>query len=67
MFLTDDELRELTGYVTAAGFVRWLDARGWRYERNRAGKVIVSRSHAEAMMGGAVEKAPRPKFDAIGG
>lgn len=67
MFLTDAELRELTGYVTAAGFVRWLDARGWRYERSRAGKVIVSRSHAEAMMGGGAPKAPGPKFEAIGG
>lgn len=67
MFLTDDELRELTGYVSAAGFIRWLDARGWRYERNRAGKVIVSRSHAETMMGGATPKAPQPKFNAIGG
>ena len=67
MFLTDAELRELTGYVTAAGFVRWLDARGWRYERSRAGRVIVSRSHAESMMGGGAPKAAGPKFEAIGG
>lgn len=67
MFLTDDELRELTGYVSAAGFARWLDARGWRYEKSRAGKVIVSRAHAEAMMGGQAPKVAGPKFEAIGG
>lgn len=67
MFLTDDELRALTGYQSAAGFVRWLDARGWRYERSRVGKVIVSRAHAEAMMGGGAPKAPGPNFAAIGG
>lgn len=67
MFLTDAELRELTGYVTAAGFARWLAARGWRFERNRAGKVIVSRAHAEAMLGGGKAKPPEPKFAAIGG
>lgn len=58
MFLTDAELRELTGYVTAAGFARWLAARGWRFERNRAGKVIVSRAHAETMLAGGEPKAP---------
>lgn len=66
MFLTDEELRTLTGYVTAAGFVRWLDAHGWRYERNRGGKVIVSRSHAEVMLGGAATRPQEPNYKALG-
>lgn len=67
MFLTTAELERLTGYVVPAAQARWLDERGWRYERNRAGLVIVSRAHAEAMMGGAAPKVAGPKFEAIGG
>lgn len=57
MFLTPADLVQLTGYKSPAGQVRWLDARGWRYERDRAGRVIVSRAYAEAMMAGG--QAPR--------
>jgi hypothetical protein len=67
MFLTHAELEALTGYLIPAGQARWLETRGWRFERNRAGKVIVSRSYAEMMMGGSAPKAPEPKFGAIGG
>ncbi|MBK8916394.1 MAG: DUF4224 domain-containing protein [Phycisphaerales bacterium] len=67
MFLTDDELTELTGYKSAAGFARWLDARGWRYERNRAGRVIVLRSYAARMMGDGEPRQMEPRFGAIGG
>lgn len=65
MFLTDLELQDLTGYVTAAGQVRWLEARGWRYERNRGGRVIVSRAYAESMLGGSAPKVPEPNFAAV--
>lgn len=67
MFLTDDELRDLTGYQTPAGFARWLDSRGWRYERARGGRVIVSRHYAETMMGGGSQRVAQPNFAAIGG
>lgn len=66
MFLTDLELRKLTGYVLPGAQVRWLRDRGWRFERNRAGRVIVSRSHAERMLGGAAPKGPEPNFAALG-
>lgn len=66
MFLGEGELVILTGYVTPAGQARWLEARGWRFERNRAGKVIVSRAHAELMMGGAAARQePEPNFAAL--
>lgn len=68
MFLTEDELRTLTGYLVPAAQARWLEERGWRYERNRAGKVIVSRAHAEEMLGHTNPVAAyTPKFGAIGG
>ncbi len=65
MFLTDAELHKLTGYVAPAAQARWLEERGWRFERNRAGRVIVSRAHAESMMGGAAPRVAGPKFEAI--
>ena len=68
MFLTPADLQTLTGYKTAAGHARWLDERGWRYERDRAGRVIVSRGYAETMMaGGVAPRAAQPNFGAIGG
>lgn len=67
MFLTESDLEDLTGYKAPAWQARWLEERGWRFERNRAGKVIVSKAHAEKMMGGASPKGPAPKFNAIGG
>ena len=67
MFLTNEQLKKLTGYETPAGFARWLDARGWRYERNRRGEVVLLTSYMEAMMGNAPARVAGPKFEAIGG
>lgn len=66
MFLTDPELQQLTGYVLPAAQARWLTTRGWRFERNRGGRVIVLRSYAERMLGGAGPKEPEPNFAALG-
>ena len=67
MILSDDELVALTDYELPAYQARWLEERGWRFERGASGKVKVSRAHFEAMMGGGAPKAPSPKFNAIGG
>ncbi len=68
MFLTPADLEQLTGYKSPSGHARWLDARGWRYERDRAGRVIVSRAYAETMMaGGQAPRVAQPNFAAIGG
>lgn len=58
MFLTDDEIHKLTGYLLPAYQCRWLDGRGWRYERAASGRPIVLRKHAEAMLSGD-EAAPK--------
>lgn len=65
MFLTAPELAQLTGYRMPAHQARWLETRGWRFERNRAGLVIVLRSYAEAMMGGGKARSPEPRFDRL--
>lgn len=50
MFLTQDELSELTGYQLPAWQARWLVAHGWRFERSATGRPIVSRAHAESQL-----------------
>ena len=70
LFLTRDELIELTGYKSAALQCRWLAARGWVFERNAANRPIVGRAYANARLGcGGESDAPaqtiRPNFAAL--
>lgn len=68
MFLTPAELEQLTGYKTPAGHAKWLDARGWRFERQRAGGVVISRAYVETMLAGGTAPRPgQPNFAAVGG
>lgn len=67
MFLTPSDLEQLTERRMPAAQARWLDARGWHYERGANGGVKVLRSYAEAMMGQATPKVAAPNFGAIGG
>lgn len=69
-FLTEEEMRELTGRVLHKRQREWLQAAGWKFTTNAAGRPIVSRAHMEAMLGGAsIDTAEprmhRPNFDAI--
>ncbi|UCV01733.1 DUF4224 domain-containing protein [Dechloromonas denitrificans] len=51
MFLTKEEVRELTGYVRSADQCRWLEKRGWKFERNAiTGRPVVLRKHVEEML-----------------
>jgi hypothetical protein len=67
VFLTPADLEQLTGYKVPAKQAAWLEERGWRFVRNAAGRVMVSRAHAEAMLGGSAPKVAGPDFAAIGG
>lgn len=51
MFLTDDELFELTGYKSAQKQVKWLINRGWVYQLNRIGRPKVDREYCRSKMG----------------
>lgn len=63
MFLSDDELLELTGYRRNADRCRWLSDRHWKFERNAiTGRPVVSRTYAESMLSGAVVKI-EPKLN----
>lgn len=51
MFLSDDDLIELTGYQKPAMQRKWLIARGWPFEENASGRPRVLRAYVEQQMG----------------
>ena len=76
MFLTDEELQELTGFQRRHKQREWLSAEGYPYELNGAGKPRVLRAEVERRLstastggqGGAhatSRRRPRPNFAAL--
>ncbi len=67
IFLTADELVELTGYKAAKFQVEWLRARGWRFELNRVGRPKVDREYYRSKMGniGAPAETVGPNWAAL--
>lgn len=62
MFLTKEEVHELTGYVRSADQRKWLKTRGWKFEISRLGRPVVLRIHVEEMLSLAAKKEPaRPE------
>lgn len=63
MFMTDEELFELTGYRRNSDRCRWLEERGWKFERSAVtGRPVVSRSYAESKLSGTAVKV-EPKLN----
>lgn len=52
LFLSRDELSQLTGYDSPKHQFRWLISRGWIIEINRKKEPVVLRSYAEKRLGG---------------
>lgn len=50
-FLSATELAELSGRKTPSAQKRWLDAQGWRFIENAAGRPIVNRQYCRWRMG----------------
>lgn len=51
MFLTDDHLRDLTGYVMPSAQKRWLAKNGWEFAISGFGRPRVLRAYAEQRLG----------------
>ena len=51
MFITHQELVELTGYKAPHCQARWLDRNRWRYVLNRHNEPRVAREHFAERMG----------------
>lgn len=75
LFLTADELAELTGFRSARGQARWLDKNRWRYAVTGSGKPRVTRDYFGSRVGAAASAASlagaalapeQPNFAAIG-
>ena len=64
IFLSVEEIRELTGYRHSSGQCRWLSSHGWQFEISRIGRPIVGRDYARQKTGlvlgasGAPERRP---------
>lgn len=67
MFLSEDDLHDLTGYVRAHEQKRWLIRHGLQFVENAAGHPRVLKSVVEAKLGGASVKPTRrgPNLGAI--
>lgn len=67
MFLTPDELRDLTGRRQAARQIEWLRRYGWRFAVSAAGAPRVARAYFDKRMAGTetAEPSNQPDFAAI--
>uniref|UniRef100_UPI00403FA267 DUF4224 domain-containing protein n=1 Tax=Herbaspirillum sp. DW155 TaxID=3095609 RepID=UPI00403FA267 len=74
IFLTNDELRELTGYAYCSHQILWLRNHNWKFEVSGQRRPKVARAYFELRMLGkdvqsrslVVEDLKRPNFSAIG-
>jgi hypothetical protein len=73
MFLTVDELRELTGYVYNSRQIDWLRRHNWKFEVTAQMRPKVARSFFESRLGMStprqtvemVSPVVRPNFQAL--
>ena len=68
IFLSADELRELTGYRRPHDQTRWLEVNAWVFELNGNRRPVVARKYTEAKLGYGGDATPelyKPNFDAI--
>lgn len=73
MFLTDQELKELTGYAFRSRQILWLRKNNWKFEVTAQLKPKVAKSYFEMRLGFGVlnqdtklsENVLRPNFNAL--
>lgn len=65
MFLSAEEIKELTGYTYKAKQKQWLVESGYKFSVRRDGFPCVLRTHVERVLGGLItSKANQPQPDA---
>jgi hypothetical protein len=73
LFLTPDELAELTGRTASASQRKWLEANGYRFAVNANNRPVVARDYLLTRLGVTVAAGvelsaaatPRPNFAAL--
>ena len=68
MFLTAEEIADLTGIKRPSAQVLWLRSNGWPVEVDVAGRPKLLRAVVEARMGAVpLHQQAAPNWDALGG
>lgn len=68
MFLTAEEVADLTGLKRPGAQVQWLRVNGWPVETDASGRPKLLRSVVEARMGSVrAHVEAQPNWEAIGG
>lgn len=68
MFLTKEQLVELTGRKRTSSQRKWLNDHCWRFEVNAVGRIILLAAYVEAKLGCGQQQEPeayRPNFEAL--
>lgn len=67
MFMTQQELKELTGLSYPKKQARYLSERGYKFEQRADGRIIMLKCHVEDRLGAKQEKKQflEPDFDAL--
>lgn len=60
MYLTADNLAELTGLTQAAAQIKWLEKRGWKFERTAQGQPRVTVAYHAARLETLESATPEP-------
>jgi hypothetical protein len=66
VFLSPENLIELTGYKKPALQRRWLIKNGYRFDVRADGRASVLSSQVVARQGGARERSAEPNWEALG-
>ena len=61
MFLSKEEMIELTGYKNRPGQIRWLVERGYKFEIARDGRPRVLKAAIIKALGGNEEPEPKKR------
>lgn len=68
MFLTDGELRQLTGKSRYTAQIEWLKENGWRFTVSAIGHPVVANAEASRkLVGGGTKNQQQPDWTAING
>ena len=69
IFLTDEELEGITGYIRSNAQITWLRSQGFTVLKRADGRPLVSRSHFEEVMKGIMFEThpdhPEPDYEAL--
>lgn len=67
MFLSDTDLRILTGYCRCSAQARWLRRHGYRFTVNGLGAPVVALAELNRHMVGGRAAKQEPNFEAMNG